>query len=242
MEVAVGQVKSLLAICLLLSTPAMAETVSVAPHEIGVWNGWRGGCMVEPFEGPKCGLEKRLARKEALTPEKNGGDLTLLASQLTKLNFGELYEEAGRVWVTIDKRGTFISFQPGHKGIVASMTLPSGSAGHAQVHIRIDGNDIWTLIHESPQKSIALYGEQAEKIIREMKAGRMLYMRPNTSFAESYESRSSSEEFSLEGFNVGVEVVKNRFEELDNEFPYGKNPPVKPVSGSGEVSAFEGKK
>ena len=188
--------------------------------------------MVEPFEGPKCGIEKQLIeQKELLDMEAT---LERLARQLkrplehqrenknTPIPRGSQNDgspiikelKAGRIWITIDTRGTFISFDP------------KGSAKHGVVHIRIDGNKIWTMIHKSPDKEIALHGKEAHKIIGEMKNGKILYMRPKSSFAESYKSKTLSEEFGLFGFAKGLKIIEERFKELDRDFPSDRRRPV----------------
>ena len=188
----------------LISQPVLAEQLDVPPYAVGEWGGWQVGCMVDPFIGPLCGVEKT----KTLDSE---GPQRLSQNSLGKLKFEKVPEKI-RVWISKNPSDEFVSFGK------------SGYSGTDEWEVRIDGNNIWTITKVPGATDLAVTGETAEKIRDEMLQGQILYLRTDVPTVESMKKGTSYTKFSLSGFSDAYGAMQNEYKKLFNEFNKKQKP------------------
>lgn len=187
------------------STGAAPQVMTLPEQVVGQWGAWIGACKVDPFEGPSCGLQQKFVPPRSApqgTPATRPGPVTQMLDELG----------SSRVWVTLTRGSTYLSFEPER-------------AFDGALLVRIDGNDIWRLESQrgALRRNAALVGPEAAALLTEMRSGASLYLTVDARGARS-------DAFSLVGFKQALETVVKRFSELDAQFPGGPaaGAPTKP--------------
>ncbi|WP_417845964.1 hypothetical protein [Thalassospira povalilytica] len=187
---------------------ATASDLDVPSKTLGVWNGWTAACMVDPFEGPKCGVEKNLFSQ----PENSQNKLNSLqeSSDVIKqlaqgLQPRTAHPELKRVWITIAQNSEFVSFE---------ISEELGDAG-----------EIWNvpLLATGSRRSFSSFyfsGSDAQELISEISEGNLLYFRFQT--GRPHEQLPPFEKVDLTGFLSAYKSAKENYSALAQNFPYSK--------------------